>query len=113
MNYDIIDKENTIFITLPSLFKDDSYISTLSNLIINQIKTNMANDDYLVYWIGDTELEPFTSISADQKFYINSDHQLVITFDKYDVALGYMGLIEFIIPNDEIADIPVDPNYLR
>jgi hypothetical protein len=113
MNYDTIDKENAVLITLPSLFKDDSYISILSNLIIDQMTTNMANDDYLVYWVGDSEIQPFTTISAEQKFYINADHQLVITFDKYDVAPGYMGLPEFVISTDDIADILVDPNYLR
>jgi len=113
INYDTIDKENAVLVTLPSLFKDDSYISILSNLIIEQMKTNMANDDYLVYWIGDSEIEAFTSISAEQKFYINADHQLVISFDKYDVSPGYMGLPEFVIPTDKIADILVDPDYLR
>ena len=39
----------------------------------------------------------FESIDEDEKFYINEDEQAVIVFDKYEIAPGYMGFVEFVI----------------
>jgi len=115
--YDTIDKKNQVLITLPSLFKNDRYIKIISNNIQDQMRHQMKEDPNKIYWVsgtGDKDIMPvFNKISADQNFYINKDHKLVISFDKYDVAPGYMGVVEFVIPTDVISKILVGHEYIR
>ena len=47
----------------------------------------------------------FTSINDDTSFYINADGNLVISFNEGDVGPMSMGVVEFTIPHDVIADI--------
>lgn len=115
--YDTIDKKNEVLITLPSLFKDDSYVDTISENIKEQMKMRHEADDNMIYWVEGIEdeglVELFEKISKEQNFYINSDDKLVISFDKYDVAPGYMGIQEFVIPTQIISDILVSNEYIK
>lgn len=115
--YDTIDKEEEILITLPSLFKNSSYVEIISENIIAQMNEQMESDENKVYWIeGHVEdgfVEPFERIAKDQNFYISNEGKLVISFDKYEVAPGYMGVLEFIIPTDSISDILVGNDYIK
>lgn len=111
--YDTIDKKEGLVITLPSLFKDQSYIEVISNYLIEEMKRQMKEDEGKIYWVGDTEIEPFESIEEQQDFYISSDHKLVLSFDKYTIAPGYMGITEFIIPTDLIKELLVSDKYIR
>lgn len=115
MHYDTIDKKNQIVITLPSLFKDDSYIDVISENILSQMKANMEKDPDKSYWIKgvDDMTDGFEKITKDQQFYINSKGKLVISFDKYEVAAGYMGIVEFEIPTEVIKDILVGNSYIK
>lgn len=115
MHYDTIDKKNQIVITLPSLFKDDSYIDVISENILSQMKANMEKDPDKSYWIKgvDDMTDGFEKITKDQQFYINSKGKLVISFDKYEVAAGYMGIVEFEIPTEVIKDILVGDSYIK
>lgn len=119
MHYDTIDKENEILITLPMLFKDDSYIKTISENIIEQMRKQAASDSDKVFWvkgggIPDKELfEEFKTINAEQQFYISDKGKLVISFDKYEVAPGYMGVVEFEIPTDVLKNDLVSMQYIH
>ncbi|MFJ8088964.1 DUF3298 domain-containing protein [Lysinibacillus sp. NPDC095746] len=117
MHYDTIDKQNEILITLPMLFKDDNYIKTISDNIIEQMRKQAASDSDKVYWVkgaGHEEVtENFTAIKADQQFYISDKGKLVISFDKYEVAPGYMGVVEFEIPTDVLKKDLVSSNYIH
>lgn len=119
MHYDTIDKENEILITLPMLFKDDSYIKTISENIIEQMRKQAASDSDKVFWvkgggIPDQELfEEFKTINAEQQFYISDKGKLVISFDKYEVAPGYMGIVEFEIPTDVLKNNLVSMQYIH
>ena len=44
--------------------------------------------------------DEFTAIDPEQSFYWNADGDLVLVFDEYAVAAGYMGMVEFTIPQD-------------
>lgn len=59
------------------------------------------------------DFESFQSIAKDQSFYINNDGKLVISFDKYEVSPGYMGVVEFIIPTPVITDALVSNAYIK
>ena len=114
IKYDTIDKQNKILITLPSLFKDEAYIDIISENIKAQMKEQMK-DENNVYWLEDEMMgdENFSKIDKNQSFYITKDNQLVIAFDKYEFAPGYMGNPEFIIPSELLKDALVSEEYIK
>ncbi|WP_026894926.1 DUF3298 and DUF4163 domain-containing protein [Clostridiisalibacter paucivorans] len=113
IKYDTIDKENEILLTLPSLFKDDSYIDVISENIKTQMEKAMKSDTGKVYFIEEDDMDPFNKIDKEQSFYINNDGKLVISFNEYEVAPGYMGVVEFVIPTNVISDILVSDEYIK
>ncbi len=117
MKFDTIDKEKEILITLPSLFRNDTYTEVISENIKDQMRAQMKADPDKIYWVSGTDQEEFfeffESIAPDQNFYINDDNKLVISFDKYDVAPGYMGIVEFVIPTEVISEYLVGSDYIR
>lgn len=116
--YDTVSKKDNILITLPSLFKDDSYVEVISKNIKEQMIENNKKDEENIYWIeeiGEDEniIDNFEKISPDQSFYINENNKLVISFDKYEVAPGYMGSLEFEIPTEALSDVLVSNEYIK
>lgn len=113
--YVTLDTKNEALITLPSLFKDTSYIEAISTEIIRQMHAQMKADDNKIYFVN-KEQEPvdiFKSIHKNQQFYINDKGKLIISFDEYDVAPGYMGAVHFVIPTKVIQSLLVGERYIR
>lgn len=77
-------------ITLPDLY-GDNYADQVRSEVLKQIEERKANDNSLVFF------NTF-EIKNDQPFYINDKKQVVIYFEKYKCAAGYMGPQEFIMP---------------
>ncbi|MFL8675847.1 DUF3298 domain-containing protein [Clostridioides sp. GD02404] len=103
-----VDKKRQIVLTLPMLFKDDKYIKVISDNIKKQMREKMKKDNTKSYFIDqekDLSAEDFKTINKYQDFYINKDGNLVISFDEYEVAPGYMGAVEFVIPYKVIKDL--------
>lgn len=101
-----IDKKNETAMTLKSMYKDKDYISIISENIKSQMKEQMEKDPDKYYWVdSDMPEMDFKAINEDQGFYINQNNELVICFDKYEVAPGYMGLVEFVIPQEILKPI--------
>ena len=77
------------------------YITIANESIINQMKARVAENSDYVYWgvtdEADSEMTGFTSVDENTKFYLNDQGKVVICFDKYEVAPGFMGRQEFII----------------
>jgi len=117
MKFDTIDKKKEILLSLPILFKDNSYIDIINKNIKEQMINQMNQDESKIYWIPEANLDysidPFVSITENQNFYINKDYKLVISFDKYEVAPGYMGVVEFIIPTNILTNILVGNHYIK
>jgi hypothetical protein len=115
--YDTIDKKNEILITLPRLFTDERYIDVISENIKAQMLEQMKQDQQKIYWVQGSPAQMsdvFQKIKKDQNFYINESSQLVISFQKYEVAPGYMGVPEFVIPTHVVSELLVHNNeYLR
>lgn len=112
--FDTIDKKNQILLTLPSLFKDESYVEVISQYIIGQMKKDMADEaSGKTYFIAEEDMEPFTAIAVNQNFYITEQGKLVISFNEYEVAPGYMGVVEFEIPTEVIAKLLVSGEYIK
>ena len=92
-----INKATGEAVTLSDLFRPDAdYVSVLSAEVLRQMEEQMAAD-------ASPELSDgreFTAIDPEQSFYWNADGDLVLVFDEYAVAAGYMGMVEFTIPQD-------------
>ncbi|MED4454670.1 anti-sigma-V factor rsiV [Metabacillus fastidiosus] len=118
VQYDTVDKKHEVLITLPSLFKNNDYVKVISENIQEQMRNQMKKDQNKIYWVEGTELEimadeAFKTISKDQNFYINKNGKLVISFNEYDVAPGYMGVVEFEIPTKVMEDQLVSNEYVK
>lgn len=116
IQYDTIDKQNKILVTLPSLFNDSSYIKVVSENIKQQMEQQMKNDSSKMYFIDSLDApvsDGFKMISENQNFYVNANHKLVIAFNEYEVSPGYMGTVEFIIPTEVIQSMLVSNEYIK
>lgn len=105
-----INKKTGEIVTLSSLFKEDAdYVTIISDNIKKQMQERMDQDENVEYFLTTdewlTEDDVFTKIKEDQNFYINDEGKLVIVFDKYEVAAGYMGIQEFTIPTGVLSGI--------
>lgn len=88
-----INKKTKKIVNLSDLFKDKKYIKTISDYIKKEMERKMEKSENITYWV-----EKFTSISTNQSFYFNKKGELTIVFNSYEVAPGFMGLQEFVIP---------------
>lgn len=103
-----IDKESGELLTLSGLFKPGSdYAARLSAHIEAEMRHANAQEGGMYFVDADEFSEGFTGIDAEQDFYIDAQGNLVICFDKYEVAAGAQGAPSFTIPQDVIADIYV------
>lgn len=98
-----VDKKHSSLLTLPDLMKDHpNYVRELSEYIQKEMKkANAAGEG--MYFIDSEDIfgeEAFTQIAEDQLFYLNEQGQLVICFEKYQVAPGSEGAPEFVIPSE-------------
>ncbi len=93
-----IDKKNETVLTLEGMFGGSDYVNVISENIKEQMRERTKKNPEDVYWIDDN-IDSFDKIKKDQGFYINDKNELVICFDKYEVAPGSSGLVEFVIPN--------------
>lgn len=103
-----LDKRTNSVATLSTLFKDGvDYITPISENIKEQMRSSESEDEGIIYFLDDKDMpeENFKEIKADQNFYFNSNNDLVIVFDEYEVAPGSMGTPEFVIPHSVISGL--------
>lgn len=87
-----IDLETNRYLTLKDLFGSD-FVETVSTEVENTI--NGWNDERKNLLWDDLNISDL--ISENTNFYINEENQVVIVFEKYEVAAGAAGSIEFLI----------------
>ena len=91
-----IDLETGQELSLRDLLGPD-YVRIASEQIRAQIQERTARGD-VFFGYGENETqEGFREIGPDQSFYLNEDGHVVVVFDKYAIAPGYMGMPEFVI----------------
>lgn len=98
-----IDKQTGNVVTLPDLFAEGSdYLTVISENIKTQMREQMAADEGVIYFLDDEDMPEFNfqGITEQTNFYFNENGELVIAFDEYEVAPGYMGAPEFVIPQE-------------
>lgn len=105
-----INKKTGKEAVLSDLFVEGSdYVGVISENILTQMKEQMAQDEGKIYFCegngDDIDESNFKQIKEDQNFYFNENRELVIVFDEYEVAPGYMGTVEFTIPSQVIETI--------
>ena len=103
-----IDKQTKDVVTLADLFAEGSdYISVISENIKTQMREQMAEDEGVIYFLDETDMPEFNfrSITEQTNFYFNEKGELVIAFDEYEVAPGYMGAPEFVIPTETVETL--------
>jgi len=99
----VFDKNAGKVMELADLFKDGSdYIGMISAEILEQMIYKNEHERGGFFIDGD---DAFTEISGDANFYIDSFDRLVIVFDEYEVAPGFMGSPEFFIPKRVLEEI--------
>lgn len=88
-------------LTLVDFFGEDAY-AYASDCVLQQMQNLIESDpeNHLFWGVNETEDmgNEFIGVTKDTLFYINEDGNVVITYDKYEVAPGYMGIQEFVIP---------------
>ena len=107
--YYTIDLNTGERILLEDIFAEETdYVTPISENIKLQMEEQMAADENVYYWLHD-EMEEFnfTKIAEDQSFYLTENGEVVICFNEGDVAPMYMGVVEFVIPQEVIRDIRI------
>lgn len=104
-NFYTINKHTGEVYTLEGMFKEGTnYITPINKYIVDEMR-RLNKEEGALFFIDDETFGEFEGIKADQDFYINNDGDIVICFDKYEIAAGAQGSPEFAIPNDVIKDI--------
>lgn len=95
-----VDKATGSLVTLPELFTDSAKaLEAVGKNIMQQMASQMEQDENIRYnYQTDMPELDFKGLTGEESFYINENDELVITFNEYEVAPGYMGAVEFTIP---------------
>ncbi|MGM9662495.1 MAG: RsiV family protein [Oscillospiraceae bacterium] len=93
-----IDKRDGKMVRLGDLSGDENFYEVLEEEIKRQMELRMEQDSNAVYWLDDSLIgEDFVTLTPEHNFYFNENGDLVIVFDKYEVAPGSMGTPEFTV----------------
>lgn len=97
------DKQKGLPFGLSDLFNEKAnYIKTISDYIKSEMRRRNAKGEG-PFWIAPKDKNGFSSIKPGQDFYLNGNGDIVVCFDKYEVAPGSSGTPEFIIPRKIIG----------
>ncbi len=90
-----IDRANGKYVQLKDILSEDG-MKEVEAYLLNTMKEQMKQDENIAYFVEDD----IQILTGDSNFYFNENKDLVIVYNKYDVAPGYMGCPEFMIPKD-------------
>ncbi|MGM0157875.1 hypothetical protein IGI47_002193 [Enterococcus sp. AZ191] len=113
--YDTIDKQNSVVLSLSLLFKNDQYISTLTKEVKRQMSEQVNETPEKYYWTNkdfQEGVEEIPLVTKDTPFYINKNHELVLVYDQFAIAPGYMGNPEFVISKAITSKLLATSDYL-
>ena len=90
-----IDRINGRYVQLKDLLNEDG-MKEVEAYILKTMQSQMEQDKKIEYVIEND----FKLVTGESNFYYNENMDLVIVYNKYEIAPGYMGCPEFIIPKD-------------
>ena len=100
VKYYHINKETGEYVTFTDLFDTSNYLA-LEEYIVSEMKAQMEADESLAYFFDDPVIgEDIVYVTDDQNFYFDENNNLVMVYNEYTVAPGYMGMPEIVIPVD-------------
>lgn len=97
-----VDKETEKSVSLKDYLGSQEKLDAITNNIKKQMAEQTAADENMIYFAEDEE-GGFKALKGTENFYPDKDGNLVIVFDEYEVAPGYMGVVRFTIPKDVFA----------
>ena len=101
-----IDRSTGKNVYLADIFETSDYSTIITENVKEQMRQQMKSNSDLTYWVDSEDLGfDFAAVSDSHNFYFDENGNLVIPFDKYEVAPGYMGHPEFTINKNEIKKI--------
>lgn len=97
-----VDKTTGNTVSLTELTGDNGEMLTkISENIKKQMRAQMKEDENIAYFIdSDLPEMDFAGLTGEESYSFSDSGELVIYFDEYDVAPGYMGAVSFTIPLD-------------
>lgn len=96
-----IDRTTGNYVKFSDLFDSQRY-EELEVVILDQMTAQITENPKVTYWLEEGErTEDFAALDGDQNFYFKENGNLVIVYDKYEVAPGYMGCPEFELTPEE------------
>lgn len=95
-----IDKTTGQVVSLrQALSEDPARLQAVSDNIREQMEAQMQANPEIVYFLHmDLPENNFTGLTGEESYYRDPDGNLVVLFDEYEVAPGYMGVVEFTVP---------------
>ena len=97
-SYLTFDLNNSSIVTLKGLFKEGvDYKKLIDQAIRLQLKERTEKGEYFF-----TGAAGFNGIKDNQEFYINTEGQLVIVFNVYEIAPYAAGVIEFTLDSSKL-----------
>ncbi len=100
-----IDKLKGKIVKLGDLAQDEELYRLLKENIKEQMKKEMEDDSDKIYWVDSEDFGmEFEELGPNHNFYWNKDGDIVIVYDKYEVAPGYMGTPEFAVKKSVINE---------
>lgn len=91
-------------VVLSELFENEfDYIDVFSEDIKNQMKDKVAENKDFIYWLYPEDDYGFSKIDENQNFYFTDEGDIVLVFNKYEIAPGYMGTPEFKIDSEKFG----------
>jgi hypothetical protein len=109
--YYTIDRMTNQQLALSDLFEAGAdYVTPISENIKEQMRTQMAADENVSYWLDDEDdfaEYDFNTIDENTSFYLDEDGRVVIAFNEGDVGPMSMGCVTFTIDNDVLASIRI------
>ena len=99
-----INRTTGSYIIFADLF-DEKHYTALEELIMTQMRNQLAQSENITYWIEDSEIgEDFITLNANQNFYFKENGNLVLVYNKYEVGPGSMGCPEFELLPEEYME---------
>jgi hypothetical protein len=95
--YYTIDKKADKVVQLSDVLTEAGR-KAVSEDIKSQMRAQMAADENVEYFIdSDIPEEDFQQVREDENFHFDEEGNLVISFDEYEVAPGFMGEVDFTV----------------
>lgn len=99
-----LDKITGKVIELGDIVNSKEFYEKVEQEIEKQMLKEMKEDDNKIYWVKNDTFGNTVNIDSQHNFYWDNKGNLIIPFDKYEVAPGYMGSPKFTIDKSKFKE---------